>query len=698
MINFIHLSKLKFIINITFITTLSTLVYSQISANETRYVRIGSLQNHYTAYGSERAWNSSYYEGLQWPAEYPYQDNSVIERNWIGTNNFIDQDNSDWEAYVLYFSSGFVGESLFPVELKQSAKFTIPVVQVDGENISAPYEYDVDEINPNQIPDRIVTNIINTSMGVTVKRTVYAFSQQYHDNYHIKIFTYINTGNTDYDNEIERHGPIYGFRVGRGIRYSVNREGAARIGDGQVWGKHTWVTKRGENYVDHYLEPITLTNPIVDWIRCGFCWAGQSELNDFDNIGGPYLENDGRLTVPHHAGIGILHVDKSISDKEDDPYQPSTLGWHAGDTYPLLTTVSTEEIPKMVALYSILSGEPYNGMGGNERFYENYIDSYEDPWLVHNDMGGTNLWINYGPFDLYEGDSIVIVEVEGVNGINRQLCESIGKRWKQAYLDDNDNGPFYLPDGSLTTDEDEYKNSWVFTGQDSILLTFSRAKRNFDLGFNIPLPPHPPPQFEVNSSTDKINLSWLPSPSEGEADFAGYKIYRSENKPDTTFDLIGVIQPCTHSYIDSVILPGTDYYYYILTFNDGSNNLSEANPHGSLHSNKFYTRTTKPAFRLGTGLDDSDQRILNESCYLEQNYPNPFNPNTTIGFNIPSQTFVSLSIFNLSGQLIDVLINEVMDKGYHRIKWSPKLLNSGVYFYQLKTTTQVEVRKCLFMK
>jgi len=692
----INLSKFWFIL---FITMCSNLVYSQIPASETRYIRVGSLQNHYTAYGSERAWNHYYYEGLQWPAEYQSQDNSVIERNWIGAMNFMDQDSIDWESYALYFTADFVDETLFPVELKQSAKFTIPEVMVDGYNLSDPYVLDVDEINPDQIPDRIVTNIVNTSMGITVKRTIYAFSQQYHDNYHIKIFTYTNTGNTDYDDDIERHGIVNGFRVGRGVRYNLSHEGATVIGDGQMWGKHTWVSKRGENYADHYLEPITLVNPIVEWLRCGFAWAGQSGVNtSFDNIGGPYLIKDGRLTSPHHTGIGILHVDKSASDKDDDPLQPSTLGWHAGDTYPHQTSATIEDISTLNAIYSMLSGTPHNGLGGNERFYETYGHLKDDPWLVHYDVGGTNLWINYGPFDLNEGDSIVIVEVEGVNGLNRTMCEIIGKRWKQAYMDGNDNGPFKLPNGSTTSDKDEFKNSWVFTGRDSILLSFSRAKRNYDLSFNIPLPPNPPPLFEVTSGTDKINLSWLPSISEDAADFAGYKIYRSENKPDTTYDLISIIQPGIYSFIDSLVFPGFGYYYYILAFNDGTNNVTEANPQGELHSNKFYTRTTSPAFIRGTAIENSKNISHPGSFYLDQNYPNPFNPQTTIDFNIPKQTFVTLSIYNVSGQLVQVLIDNEMGKGHHAINWSPSLLNSGVYFYQLKTATHIETRKSLFIK
>ena len=71
-----------------------------------KYIRIGSLQSQFSAYGSERAWNNVYYEGLRWPAEYAYQDNAVIKRFWIGTQDFTDSYGEDWGHYVILFSVG----------------------------------------------------------------------------------------------------------------------------------------------------------------------------------------------------------------------------------------------------------------------------------------------------------------------------------------------------------------------------------------------------------------------------------------------------------------------------------------------------------------------------------------------------------------------------------------------------------------
>ena len=221
---------------VTFFLILHTTVgWAKVPSSERRYIRIGSLQSHFSAYGSERAWNNVYYEGLIWPADYTMQDNSVIKRAWVAAQDFTDVTGVHWEVFGISISSGYVDQSLFPMELKQTAKFKQPIVYVDGNNVSAPYLADVDEIDTEQIPDRIITNVVNTSIGLTMTRRILVFSQQYHDNYFIKEFTFTNTGNIDYDDDIELHAPLKGVRVGWGTRYSAGREGANNIGDGQSW-------------------------------------------------------------------------------------------------------------------------------------------------------------------------------------------------------------------------------------------------------------------------------------------------------------------------------------------------------------------------------------------------------------------------------------------------------------------------------
>jgi hypothetical protein len=280
----------------------------------------------------------------------------------------------------------------------------------------------------------------------------------------------------------------------------------------------------------------------------------QRDLNAYDNIGSPdILKGTGRLCSPQHAGIVTIHADKSTSDRADDVNQPAVLGWHAGDTYPSLGDMSISTAPYHNSMYDLLSGIPYKGISnGNpsQRFDEAYSATVIDPYKVHGDGGGTGLWVGYGPWDIAPGDSVVLVIAVGVSGLDRTACWQIGKRWYQAYKNASDLGPFTLPNGSTTTDENVYKNTWVYTGKDSIMQTFSRAVRNYELDYNIPRAPQPPAIFTVTSGGDRISLSWDPSPSESEAGFGGYKIFRAVGTPDTVFNEIANLGPGSKSFDD----------------------------------------------------------------------------------------------------------------------------------------------------
>jgi hypothetical protein len=83
---------------------------------------------------------------------------------------------------------------------------------------------------------------------------------------------------------------------------------------------------------------------------------------------------------------------------------------------------------------------------------------------------------------------------------------------------------------------------------------------------------------------------------------------------------------------------------------------------------------------------------------LSQNYPNPFNPSTTIEFSLPKRSFVNLTIYNLIGQEVGVLVNEELGAGIHRNFWNAGNIPSGTYFYRLTTDNFVATKKMVLMK
>lgn len=96
-----------------------------------------------------------------------------------------------------------------------------------------------------------------------------------------------------------------------------------------------------------------------------------------------------------------------------------------------------------------------------------------------------------------------------------------------------------------------------------------------------------------------------------------------------------------------------------------------------------------------TAIED-ENRI--SSFKLEQNYPNPFNPVTNINFELPSAGLVKLSVYNLLGEEVKVLVNGVLDEGMHSIKFNATDFNSGIYFYKLESEGFSQIKKMAVIK
>ena len=92
-----------------------------------------------------------------------------------------------------------------------------------------------------------------------------------------------------------------------------------------------------------------------------------------------------------------------------------------------------------------------------------------------------------------------------------------------------------------------------------------------------------------------------------------------------------------------------------------------------------------------------DIRLLTNFS-LEQNYPNPFNPTTTIGYVLQEKSRVKLTLMNLIGEELSVLVNEEKDKGYHKVNLNANNLPSGVYLYKIQAGNLVDTKKMTLMK
>ncbi len=155
-----------------------------------------------------------------------------------------------------------------------------------------------------------------------------------------------------------------------------------------------------------------------------------------------------------------------------------------------------------------------------------------------------------------------------------------------------------------------------------------------------------------------------------------------------------------------IVVPGDDQNV-IITFDAGTLDIGTYT--GSIVATGFdmnhqVAQITVPVtFHVGaTGIEDAVAALPTEFV-LHQNFPNPFNPTTEIKFDLPSNSYVRLDIFNVLGQKVKTVIDNEMEAGFKSVTWDgsdDRGINvaSGVYFYKLNAGEHVFTKKMMMLK
>lgn len=99
-------------------------------------------------------------------------------------------------------------------------------------------------------------------------------------------------------------------------------------------------------------------------------------------------------------------------------------------------------------------------------------------------------------------------------------------------------------------------------------------------------------------------------------------------------------------------------------------------------------------------IDNAEQSLkeIPTQYALGQNYPNPFNPSTTINYQLPTQSHVTLKVFDVLGREVSTLVNGVEEPGYKSAAWDAENMTSGIYFCRLAAGSFTETKKLLLLK
>jgi hypothetical protein len=196
------------------------------------------------------------------------------------------------------------------------------------------------------------------------------------------------------------------------------------------------------------------------------------------------------------------------------------------------------------------------------------------------------------------------------------------------------------------------------------------------------LEPLPPLDIEISSLAGNPYLTW--NESDNIEDYwTGYCIYRSvvsgRGSPGT-FSKIATVSKTTTSFTDYDFSTGGPMTaYYKITSINGTRE-SVFTPIVSSHVGLYKLNFRKYEFSLS------------------QNYPNPFNPITSISFSVPDRQSVSIKIYDVLGSEIITLLDEMKEAGEHSVTFNASDLNSGIYFYVMRSNGFVEIKKLMVLK
>ncbi len=224
---------------------------------------------------------------------------------------------------------------------------------------------------------------------------------------------------------------------------------------------------------------------------------------------------------------------------------------------------------------------------------------------------------------------------------------------------------------------------------ETVILTYEPVKwaavnstdqSTFEISEDQPLPVQIESFTAANVNTRNVRLTWVTSM---ETNNAGFKIERINNEELilNNWKEVGYVNgkgttttPTTYTYED--IKLNTGKYNYRLKQVDNNGNFTY--------------------FNLSSEIEVGIPKKFN----ISQNYPNPFNPATKLDFDLPMDSRVKITVFDILGREMKSVINEFRKAGYHTVTFNASNFSSGTYFYRFETEggNNVMTKKMMVVK
>ncbi len=228
------------------------------------------------------------------------------------------------------------------------------------------------------------------------------------------------------------------------------------------------------------------------------------------------------------------------------------------------------------------------------------------------------------------------------------------------------------------------------------ILSFNSPSQTYKLAVRFTNPeelaPARPLNLKATNITDAILLTWE---ANSEPDLAGYEVYRKINN-GAIQKISGSNLVATNSYVDGGVQISNNtvakHSYYVIAVDSSNKKSTFSIP---VVVNVEYVAQSGEK----RGAEDTNISKIPDNFELAQNYPNPFNPTTTFAFALPRRVGVRLTIFDLNGRQVALLLNEELPAGRYEIPFDASHLASGVYLYRLSAGPSFsQTRKMMLIK
>jgi len=584
-----------------------------------------------------------------------------------------------------------IGKVIEP--LTNYIRYKFPDQEINFEPVEL---QDFGEYDPSKFGDYTYDQIVEVKneyiYGITLKRKIMTWGQQFNDNYNIYDLTFENPTTETFDS---LYINLESNQLNAYTSYGSNPYVASAE---QYNRRRTW---------QHYYG-----GRVGDSLRVFYEYSADDPDKSGDNMGAPVISQTGRLIGSDLYFKTFLHASKKAyindADDEDDFLQPKVTYVGTSTKIPYNSDQDDQFGSKnawaLAGGYSDffpMSGNTWPGThhGGNTD--ELGTSDYSNYPAGTKSSTNSRMACSFGPYIMAPGEKIRIVYAVGITGIGIVKAKEIGESWLRGTLEDAPNLPdpekgflpseFVFPTGA--SDNDKRKDRWISTGIDSVMKSAYRVKWNFDHDYKIPQAPPPPSKLTVIGHGDGVEIAWSDAEAEEMDSFAGYRIMRRISNVDTSYyesvyDSDENDLGPDHVYKDQSILYGAQYYYYVQAKAKIPENDMNADP-ASRGKIIYSSRLLVPdIFWVNPPRSPSDDmtqiRIV----------PNPYNINDPllktygftdqrgiIFFNLPGTC--TIRIFTENGDLVQTIEHDSPVKAgsltWDMLTSSQQVINSGMY-------------------